>query len=397
MFSLRSGLFLVLGGTNTVHMKKRQVLGFGYTPAQLRIGKETYIEWYGQDPVTGEFKRRKKKINFIIDEKERLAYGEKLVKAINENLARGVNPFIDDVGAKGVLWFRDAIAKFLEAKERELRANSIRSYKSYCLTLTEYVEKHREGMQCCHVGVEFVEEFMEFISKGKQVSARTFNNYRGFLKLMFNWMMDKQFIRENPAMKLRPKKETEKTRIIIMNERDRIDIKKYFRETDFNMYIAVMLVYHNLLRPGEVVELKPIHFDMKNQTIRIDPDNAKNGKRRFSTIPDLLMKDLEEWNFNGARSNQYIFGKDMVPGKEPLNPKRLAKKWSKMRLRLDLPKEYQLYSLRDTGIVDLLRQNTPVNDVMLQAGHSSLDMTTVYIKHFLPQGIENIKNKKQDF
>jgi integrase len=68
-----------------------------------------------------------------------------------------------------------------------------------------------------------------------------------------------------------------------------------------------------------------------------------------------------------------------------------------MRLRLDLPKEYQLYSLRDTGIVDLLRQNTPVNDVMLQAGHSSLDMTTVYIKHFLPQGIENIKNKKQDF
>jgi len=76
MFSLRSGLFLVLGGTNTVHMKKRQVLGVGYTPAQLRIGKETYIEWYGQDPVTGDFKRRKKKINFIVDEKERLAYGE---------------------------------------------------------------------------------------------------------------------------------------------------------------------------------------------------------------------------------------------------------------------------------------------------------------------------------
>lgn len=87
----------------------------------------------------------------------------------------------------------------------------------------------------------------------------------------------------------------------------------------------------------------------------------------------------------------------MVPGKEPLNPKRLAKKWSKMRERLDMPKEYQLYSLRDTGIVDLLQANTPINDVMLQAGHANLEMTSIYVKHFLPKGIDNIKNKTKDF
>lgn len=55
--------------------------------------------------------------------------------------------------------------------------------------------------------------------------------------------------------------------------------------------------------------------------------------------------------------------------------------WSKMREELDLPEEMQLYSLKDTGITDSLESGIPTIDVMKQAGHHDLRITTRYANH----------------
>lgn len=57
----------------------------------------------------------------------------------------------------------------------------------------------------------------------------------------------------------------------------------------------------------------------------------------------------------------------------------------------------KLYSLRDSGIVQLLQDGVSPEEVMKQAGHSSLEITTVYVKYANPGASEQIKNKASVF
>lgn len=64
-----------------------------------------------------------------------------------------------------------------------------------------------------------------------------------------------------------------------------------------------------------------------------------------------------------------------------------------MRDALKLPTKYQLYSLRDTGIHDLLLDGVADIDVMHAAGHSDLSMTTRYADHIDDDLIARINDK----
>ena len=66
--------------------------------------------------------------------------------------------------------------------------------------------------------------------------------------------------------------------------------------------------------------------------------------------------------------------------------------WIDMRDEMKLPKEYQLYSLRDSGINSMLEEGIPALDVMQAAGHSDLSMTTRYGNHKNPNLIKKLNN-----
>ena len=77
--------------------------------------------------------------------------------------------------------------------------------------------------------------------------------------------------------------------------------------------------------------------------------------------------------------------------------KTFTHQWIKMRDELQLPKEYQLYSLRDTGINEMLEQGIPALDVMQAAGHSDLAMTTRYANHKNPELINKLNSHAPGF
>ena len=51
-----------------------------------------------------------------------------------------------------------------------------------------------------------------------------------------------------------------------------------------------------------------------------------------------------------------------------------------MKKALELPAQYKFYSLKDTGITDLIRANTDLLSVRDQARHHSLQMTDLYTR-----------------
>ena len=68
------------------------------------------------------------------------------------------------------------------------------------------------------------------------------------------------------------------------------------------------------------------------------------------------------------------------PGNYRIYPaKHFGDFWTlKMKMALGLPAQYKFYSLKDTGITDLIRSNTDLLSVRDQARHHSLQMTDLY-------------------
>lgn len=68
-----------------------------------------------------------------------------------------------------------------------------------------------------------------------------------------------------------------------------------------------------------------------------------------------------------------------------------------MRKELVLPQEMQLYSLRDTGINNMLKAGIDPLTVMQAADHHDLSMTTRYANHADPNLMRTLQEQAPDF
>lgn len=381
-------------------MSKNQKTNFSsqFIPAQLYTSPQDWFVYYScLDPATNKLKRKKVKINRIKKLAERKRYARWLIEEINDKLYTGWNPWVEEECSNGLTPLIEAVKKFIRRKDKELRPGSMRSYTSYVDIFGKWCAKNElHTVFAVNFNSHDAIKFMNFVYDEKDVSGTTYNNYRAFFKLLWNWLIANEYASVNVFAKIQKKKEKPKERTIIP-EKARTRIANYFKEKDFDMYVACLLVYHTLIRPGELTYLTPQAFNLENQTITIQGSAAKAAKVRVTTIPDSFIEIVKEWNFSGALADQFIFGKNFEASRNKLDPKRFGKKWSAMREKLEMPKQYQMYSLRDTGIVDLLKSGVSPDEVMKQAGHHSLEITTVYARHFNNKGSEEIKGKAGRF
>lgn len=90
------------------------------------------------------------------------------------------------------------------------------------------------------------------------------------------------------------------------------------------------------------------------------------------------MLELEVFN---NPSRYYLFSDNFKPGKEHKYSKQFTDFWAlKVRKDLKFPLKYQFYSLKDTGITEMLRKYDTLT-VRDQARHSSIEMTNKYTPH----------------
>lgn len=377
-------------------MSKNQNL-IKFKPANLCQGKEWVIVFYCENPASGKLERRRIKINHIKSLTERKKYGYNLVKEINNKLWQGWNPFLEETNPRGYRKLKEVMNQFFLTKSKELRKDSVRSYKSYIDILNSWlINKNKEEIASENFKAVDAIDFMDYVYTERNASATTWNNYRLFFSTLWNWLKAHQYVTVNHFEKLQRKSKTEKQRIIIDAE-TRDLIKSHLEKTDYNFLIVSLLVFHALIRPKEIAHLKPSNFELKNQVIRIPASVSKNKTERLATIPDSLMQYLLAWDFNGAVNSEYIFGVNFKPGPTPLDARSFSKKWDRLRDDLCLEKKMKLYSLRDSGIIQMLQDGISPEEIMKQADHSSLEITTIYVKFANPKGSEQIKKKGTSF
>ena len=142
------------------------------------------------------------------------------------------------------------------------------------------------------------------------------------------------------------------------------------------------------------LKIENLHLD--ECYIQIDESISKTHFSRIATLTLQTVAILRDMT-TGHGKDEFLFGPKYVPGKKHIRYQNFREDWSKMREELHLPKQMQLYSLRDSGINEMLKSGIDALTVMQHADHHDLSMTTRYANHADPRLVETIREKAPRF
>ena len=354
-----------------------------YRECRLSQGQEWFVYFYVSNPDTGKLKRVRIKVNRVHPLSARRKAAKTLMAAIDQRLAMGWNPLLEVKAPKSFTPFSEAMDAFLSIKSKEIEPTSMRSYKSYIKLIRGWMVDNNLpiDMPVSSFGKEVAMSFMDHVEAS--MTAKSFNNYVTFFRNLFNWMMSKGYAMCNPFNDI-PKKArrlTVKQRRTFSDE-ELSTLWAYLQNAGAARLAMCMVCYACLIRPKEIVMLKCGDVDLDKNVIHIDPKVAKNDHESFRTIPGDLAKVLLRMNLSNPEN--YLFSRsperDFSPGPVKEDSREIARWWNDyVRPACGFGKDLQFYSLKDTGITDMLGDGVPINLVQQQADHSSVAMTAIYV------------------
>ena len=209
-------------------------------------------------------------------------------------------------------------------------------------------------------------------------------------------MIERNYAGKNHFSDMKKKRNEEKTRKPIPIE-DRIRIVEHLKKEHYPFFIFILLEFSCLMRPVEIFRMKISNIDIGNQLIHLNGNQTKNGKSRDIVIPNNILSELIEYhkkvNLDRYNLDDYLFSTNYLPGKEYQLSKVATRTWSILRRDLKLPKEYQLYSLRDSFITESMNANVSPLSIQEHADHSSLNITSIYTHHKSKEVTDELRSK----
>lgn len=367
-----------------------------FIPAVLKKTKsEGYlIEYHFKDKITNKLVRKRYYLNRIVNAYQKKSDGinhaRRIVHELNEKLKNGWTPIFETENQRlytPILQLRDI---YLNNKKRDLRADTMRSYTSMTNLFNEWIEgSNRSGKVTGNFLRYDAICYMDYVYD-KGFSNRTYNNTLKGMRAFFSWAVEHCYCKENPFANIKMKTKEAKKRILI-DEKSRKKISEYLKVKNPQFLIVCQLVYNSAMRPKEIANIQIKDIRLNDRYIIVREDNAKNGKARCATITADVIEYLRPLIEN-LPDNHFLFGmnKDLLPDAKRCALSKFRKLWDDMRTKLKLPQEMQLYSLRDTGMIDLLHAGVDELSVQHHYDHSNLSIQAIYTNHHDPNLNERI-------
>lgn len=374
-----------------------------YTPPTLHCGRETYISFYAYDPAEGRMKRKRIKLNSI-EPKQRRKYANDLIKRLTEKLIIGWNPWIEKENGTAYMLFRDCCEKYRQYIDKLLKDGTYR-YETH-KSLASYLKNMMDWNDARLIPItyiyqfdkDFCVQFLDEIYINRDNTAFTHDNYLGFLRQFGHWCCQKNFLKTIPTEGLSvlgrgAKKKKRKT----IEPHHLNMIHDYLEQKNKHFLLASYILYYCFIRPAEMARLKIGNINLAKQTIYIEDTISKNKKDGTITLPVKVIHLMLDLDIFSSPSNYYLFSEGFIPGKKKVSEKIFRDFWARyVRKDLNLPDTYKFYSLKDTGITDMLRHQD-VLSVRDQARHSSILMTDTYTPHDIQEANDIIKRYEGEF
>ena len=160
----------------------KSCLTSNYLPAMLQEYKSGWvIEFYAENPITKKMERKKIKLTRLVSRyksvKDARLHANKMVMALNIRLSTGWNPFFTSEDSRLYSSVSAVCDAFLKEKGKELRPDSMRSYKSIIIMFSTWLNKNTHIEYLSMVNKNIASQFMDYVYNDRNVSARAFNNY----------------------------------------------------------------------------------------------------------------------------------------------------------------------------------------------------------------------------
>jgi integrase len=345
--------------------------------------------------------------------KSKYEHGEKMVKKYADMLTAGWNPFADEpkVIYEDTLQYSAAtrIFKGMRSGNKnfnyysnlflpEVKGMADKTYKNYISKFRVFeawlTKKGIEGNDIKSIDQAIMKEFFLYLINDLKLARITVSKYKHMIERLFTWAIQNNHLKVSPVQNL---PETTRTNDKAPRPINEADIEKLINEIKANdpqLWLSAQLEYYCFLRPGLEIRFAKIGwFDFSRSVINIPKEVIKTSENKTVIIPAQFREYLlHECKMNLFPSNYYLIGQNGIPGPAHLGSNNLRNRFNIIRDRLNLPKEYKLYSFKHTGNSRLVDSTIPMYHIQKQNGHSSMRSTEEYFKNKIGFKSDELKN-----
>lgn len=371
----------------------------GWKPPVLHQKSECYISFLAFDPGVNRMRKKKIMLDHIKGKRNQRVYADQVIKKLTEKLMAGWNPWIEELQPLEYTKWDDVLDRYKSylakmCNEGSMREETYVDYSSRLRILEKWKQEKRITLNYSYQWDRGnVSKFLDYIFIDRNNTVLTRNNYLAWTKSFSAYLLARGYIPKNPTEGLeRIKNRQKKSRDVIPDCTMQL-IRDYLQEHNRHYLLACEIIHYLFIRPREMSYLRICDIHVKTQTLTLHGENTKNGNDAVITLPTHVIKLMLELNIFSHPGQDYLFSDGFMPGSERKNEKMFRDYWTRvLRKELKLSPRFKFYSLKDTGITNMLRANTDVLSVRDQARHSSILITDIYTPKDIQKANEYIKN-----
>jgi len=218
-----------------------------------------------------------------------------------------------------------------------------------------------EGVSVSEIDESKILEFREARLKDG-ISRLTANREIALLKKMFSWAVEKGFLKENPArrVKMFSERDTARDRVLAPREEERL-----FSELSGHLKALVFMAINTGLRLGELLALAWTSIDFERKRIKIE--RTKSKRARFVGLNSALVPELVE--MKSRAKSRLVF---------PLNRSSVRTGFENACRKAEI-EGFTFHDLRRTFGTRLLERGVDLITIQKLYGHASVLVTQNYL------------------
>jgi integrase len=344
------------------------------------LSKRWYISYSYINPQTNEFERIRETgdINRYHTVKDRREALKELFQVRKTLLEKGFGPFEkyerNSMLSKVGMLFQttdECIDKVLEHKKLHLRETSYGAFKCRLNLFKKFLAKQKLlSGNPKEITKKHIMDYLDSRKSESKISARTRNNELVDLKTLFNTMIDLDFIKENPAERVK-KVRTNSEKNLSYEDEELTTLFKWIAENNPYLLVFCKFIYFSFLRPVEIVRLQIKDVDLNKMVINIPASKTKSGNRESVMIMDILKPTILAMNLDKYPPDYYVFSSKQKPDAQGTTRDYFTDKFKKAKDKLGLSINHTMYGLKHTGISHLRESGASEDDIRKHSRHTS--------------------------
>jgi integrase len=353
------------------NLNKKWFVGFRYYDNELNA--------YKQYQLRGD-------INKFSTKAERIAEGNALKSALSDLLQLGWTPSkglpesSDDKKISSNKTLIESLKYLIEIRKSHVKPESTRTYIDVQKVFEGWLKS--EGLLNIKPD-QFTNELARKYLDSRLASgygASTHNKHLSMLITLFNLLIERKHITENPFKGIKPlRRDIGKN--IAFTTTERTALAKKLKAENPQLFLFVQFMYYCFLRRTEILNLKIQDISLASRTILVAYGSGKNRKQEAVSIPKEFLVFLKSLNLEKYPQEFYVFSRNLLPGENKrLKADAITHMHKEFLKALKIDSSKTLYSWKHSGVVELYKEIKDPYALMRQLRHYDLATTMIYLK-----------------